>query len=70
MKCNQLGKLFQVKVTALSRSDDECLTMDDLAESSQLLMTSNKKSYPVTVLKVISALSDATAERKGTMLVI
>ena len=64
MKCNQTGKLFRVKVTALSRVDEECMTLDDLAEGSQLLMINNKKSYPVSVQKIISALSDATAERK------
>lgn len=64
MKCNQTGKLFRVKVTALSRVDEECMTLDDLAEGSQLLMMNNKKSYPVSVQKIISALSDATAERK------
>ena len=59
----QTGKLFQVKVT-LSRVDEECMTLDDLAEGSQLLMMNNKKSYPVSVQKIISALSDATTERK------
>ena len=45
MKCNQTGKLFRVKVTALSRVDEECMTLDDLAEGSQLLMMNNKRSY-------------------------
>ena len=39
------------------------MTLDDLTEGSQLLMMNNKKSYPVSVQKIISALSDATAER-------
>ena len=69
MKCNQMGKLFRVKVTALSRNDDECMTLDDLTEGTQLLMTNNKKSYPVSVQKVVSALGDSITERKGTMLV-
>ena len=56
-------------MTALSRHDEECMTLDDLAEGSQLLMTNNKKSYPVSVQKVVSALADAPTERKGTMLV-
>ena len=67
MKCNQTGKLFRVKVTVLSRVDKECLTQDDLAEGSQLVMTNNKKSYPVSVQKVVSALGDASAERKSTV---
>ena len=68
MKCNQTGKLFRVKVTALSRNDDECMTLDDLTEGTQLLMINNKKLYPVSV-QVVSALGDATTERKGTILV-
>ena len=56
-----------MKVTALSRVDEECMTQDDLAEGSQLLMMNSKKSYPMPVQKVVSALGDATAERKITM---
>ena len=55
MKCNQTGKLFQVKVTVLSRVD-ESLTQDDLAEGSQLLMTNDKKSYPVSVQRLYQLL--------------
>lgn len=65
MKCNQTGKLFRVKVTTLSRNDDDDLTMDDLVEGSQLLLTMSGKSYPVTVLRVIPALTDVTAESKS-----
>ena len=65
VKCNQTGKLFKVKVTVLSRNDDDCLTIEDLVEGSQLLMTANKKSYPVTVQKVIPALGDVSAARKS-----
>ena len=65
VKCNQTGKFFKVKVTVLSRNDDDCLTIEDLVEGSQLLMTANKKSYPVTVQKVIPALGDvSSAARK------
>ena len=46
MKCNQTGKVFKVKVAALTRCDDSNMTMEDLAEGSQLLMVMNKKSYP------------------------
>lgn len=65
MKCNQTGKVFKVKVAALTRCDDSNMTMDDLAEGSQLLMIMNKKSYPITVQKIISALDEVSAvERK------
>ena len=56
-------------MTALSRSDGDYVTVDDLVEGSQLLMMNNRKSYPVLVLKVVSALGDGTTERKGTFLV-
>ena len=59
MKCNQTGKVFKVKVAALTRCDDGNMTMDDLTEGFQLLMIMNKKSYPVTVQKIISALDEA-----------
>lgn len=60
MKCNQTGKVFKVKVAALTRCDDSNMTMEDLAEGSQLLMVMNKKSYPITVQKVISALDEVS----------
>ena len=63
MKCNQTGKLFKVKVTSRTRADEESTTMDNLVEDEQLLMTANKE-YPVTVQRVVSALADATVERK------
>ena len=53
-------------MTALSRSDDEEMTIDDLAQNSQLLWTLNKKSYPVTVQRVVSALMNTTTEHKYT----
>ena len=46
MKCNQTGKVFKVKIAALTRCEDGNKTMDDLTEGSQLLMIKNKKSYP------------------------
>ena len=64
VKCNQTGKVYKVKVTALARTDEEDMTMDDLVQGSQLLLTLNKKSYPVTVQKVVSALTEATTEHK------
>jgi hypothetical protein len=51
-------------VTALARRDEQDMAMDDLVQNSQLLLTLNKKSYPVTVQKVVSALTDATTDRK------
>lgn len=57
-------KVYKVKVTALARTDEEDMTMDDLVQGSQLLLTLNKKSYPVTVQKVVSALTEATTEHK------
>lgn len=55
----------EVKVAALTRCDDSNMTMEDLAEGSQLLMVMNKKSYPITVQKVISALNEvSTVGRK------
>ena len=68
MKCNQTGKVIKVKVAALTRCDDGNMTLGDLTEGSQLLMIMNKKSYPVTVQKIISALDEASAvERKISM---
>ena len=64
VQCNQTGKQFKVKVTSLSRSDEASVTMEDLVEGGQLLMTSKNKEYPVTVVRVISVLADAPLERK------
>lgn len=64
MKCNQTGKAFKVKVTSLIRADEGSMTMDNLVAGEQLLMTANKKEYPVTVQRVVSALADATIEHK------
>ena len=53
MKCNQSGKHFKVKTVALSTADSEPLTlMKELEKGTQLLLDINKKSYPVTVIKV------------------
>lgn len=69
VKCNQTGKVFKVDSTALTRGDNESMTMDDLVEGSQLLLQMNKKSYPVTVRRIISVLGQVQAvERKcGSM---
>ena len=54
VKCNQSGKLFKVKIAALSNPDLEPITtMAELEKGTQLLLEFNKKSYPVTVLKTI-----------------
>ena len=62
VKCNQTGKVFKVKVTSLSRVDDGNMSVEDLAEGSQLLMNMNRKEYPVTVLKGKPTLKEALKE--------
>ena len=59
VKCNQTGKIIKAKLTSLSREDTESLTASDLKKGSQLLLESNKKSYPVTVQKVVTINSDS-----------
>lgn len=59
VKCNQTGKIFKEKVSTLSREDlQEPLTAADFLRGSQLLMDINKKSYPVTVQKVVTLITD------------
>lgn len=65
VKCNQSGKLFNVKVEVLSREDMEPLGETDLYKGSQLLMEMKKKSYPVTVEKVISPLTVSNVKREN-----
>ena len=50
----RLEKCHKVKVTSLSREDLEPLGGNDFSKGSQLLLEYNKKSYPVSVLKVES----------------
>lgn len=57
VKCNQTNKKFKVDVSSLSREDGEPLTEDDIAPEKQLLMEHNKKSWPVTVIKVEESIS-------------
>ena len=53
VKCNQTGKIFRAKISSLSKDDiDSSLSAADLAQGSQLIMDFEKKSYPVTVMKV------------------
>ena len=61
VKCNQTGKVFKVNSTALTRGVNENMTMADLVEGSQLLLQTNKKSYPVTVWRIISVLGQVQA---------
>ena len=56
VKCNQTGKLFNVKVTALCKEDGDPVQRDNLVVGAQLIMTLNKKSYPVTLQKIITPL--------------
>lgn len=51
-QCNQTNKKFKVDASVLSRDDGEPLTEDDVTMGSQLLMEYNKKSWPVTVIKI------------------
>ncbi len=52
MKCNQTGKEFTVKLTALSREDGQPVTKVDLTKGKELLLDYNKKAYEVTVSSV------------------
>ena len=54
VQCNQTGKTHKVKIASLSQEDLEQLKASDLTRGSQIMMEYNKKSYPVTVQKVIS----------------
>ena len=58
VKCNQTGEHFFAKLEALSREDTMQITMEELNEGAQLLMKHNKKSYPVTILKIDSTKTD------------
>lgn len=62
VKCNQTGKLFKVRVSSLSRSDDGHLSRTDLVEGSQLLMRMNRKEYPITVQNVSVSPKEALKE--------
>lgn len=54
VKCNQTGKTFKAKVTALSKENAEpIVSLCDLAEGAELFLDVNDKSYPVTVIKVV-----------------
>ena len=50
VKYNQTGKVLKTKLSFLSKEDFGLLTLDDLAEGSQLILDMDKKSYPVTVI--------------------
>lgn len=54
MKCNQSGQIYKAKVTSLCTEDMNSITAADLIEGKQLMMDYNKKSYPVTVMKVVT----------------
>ena len=57
VRCNQTNKKFKVDVTVLSSANGEPLNSNHLKESSQLLMDYNRKSWPVTVIKVYDELN-------------
>lgn len=52
VKCNQTGTTHKVEVTELSREDGEPLTKSCITKGNQLLMEKDKKSYPVTIVKI------------------
>lgn len=52
VKCNQTNKKFKVDASVLSRENGEPLTEADLVVGGQLLMDYNKKSWPVSVMKI------------------
>lgn len=54
VKCNQSGLVFKTSVDSLSLEDGEPLTDEDLKPGSQVLADWNKKSYIVTVMKIVS----------------
>jgi hypothetical protein len=54
VKCNQTGKIFKAKITALSKENAEpIVSSSDLAEGNELFLDISNKSYPVTVIKVV-----------------
>ena len=64
VQCNQTGKMIKSDVQALSREDGQPLSGDNLKKGVQLLLECNKKSYPVTVIKV----EDKTINQSGIMI--
>ena len=58
MQCNQMGKEHKVRITSLSREDGQPVTISDLMEGKELLLDYNKKSYGVTVLKIVGKNED------------
>ena len=57
VKCNQTGKL---QCESHSSKDGDPLQRDDLVAGAQLIMTLNKRSYPVTLQKITSPLEPQT----------
>lgn len=64
VKCNQSGKIIKTKITSLSNEEGDYLTAADLVPGSQLILDCDKKSYPVTVIKV-SGISDERTQSDG-----
>ena len=64
VKCNQTGKLFNVKATTLCGEDGDPLQKKDLVEGAQLVMTLNKKPYSVTFQQIISPLGSQTTSKR------
>ena len=53
MNCNQSGCIFTVKTAKLSREDGEAIDQKELIEGCQLLLDHDRKTYPVTLIRII-----------------
>ena len=53
MKCNQSGQVFKATVDSLSLEDGQPLSEEALKCGNQVLLDVDKKSYHVTVMKII-----------------
>lgn len=54
VKCNQTGTIHKVKIYFLSKTDDSELCHEDMKAGNELIMDFDKKSYPVTTIKITS----------------
>lgn len=66
VKCNQSGKVFKTKITSLSTEEGDYLTAADLVAGNELIMDYDKKSYPVTVIKISGVTSDGQSAADST----
>lgn len=54
VKCNQSGKIYKASVKDLSLEDGQAISEEHLEKGTEVLYEYNKRSYPVTVIKVTS----------------